>query len=473
MTHSTHSLPTPPELDDDLEGMTVAASLNGETLRQLLRNRNFVPLWLGQMVSYIGDQFTLIAALSVVQALAGKEYALWVALIGVANAAPTILLGLIGGVLVDRLDRKWVMIATDVIRAVALLSLLFVGNDASRLWLFVVALFVTGAAGTLFYPARASALPAIVSRQTLATANALIEAGFVIALVLGSLLSTTLIAAVGAGAAFAFNGGAYLFSALMILIMQIPQRVIFRESEASIKEVWAELRDGLSYMWRTRSMRYIMGLSIMVATSIGAVLILALEYLNSGLNVGQGAYGPVIAILGIGIVIGGVLIKQLSRFLPTNRLVGAAMALNGLAVLGFVLNPSYLVVCIFTALIGFSVVVARAVLGTLVQAIPPEEYRGRVQGAFNLIFSAPLAISVGMAGVLLSLFKGAEWFNFSWLGIELSPELGIVGTAGQEWIVFAGFGVALLLTAVLAVVMLRGIDEAVYSSDEPIEGASE
>ncbi len=429
-------------VDEDQESMTVASSLSGETVRELLRNRNFVPLWVGQMVSYIGDQFTLIAALAVVQKLAGKDsYALWVAAIGLANAAPTILLGLLGGVLVDRLDRKLVMVVTDLMRAAALFSLLFVENDPGRLWLFVLALGVTGAAGTLFYPARASALPAIVSRTTLATANALLEAGFVIALVLGSLLSTALIAAVGASFAFGFNGVAYAFSALMIIIIRIPKRKVYTDSEVTIRQVWEELRDGLGYMWRTRSMRYIMGLSIMVGSSIGAVLILALEYLSKGLNLGESAFGPVIAILGVGIVIGGVLIKRLSRFLPTNRLVGTAMALNGLAVLGFVLQPTYLVVCIFTALIGFSVVVARAVLGTLVQAIPPEEYRGRVQGAFNLIFSAPLALSVGLAGVLLQVFKG------------------------NEWVVFAGFGVALILTAVLAVVMLRGIDEAVYSGD--------
>lgn len=432
----------PPDDDDNLEGMTVAASISGETVRELLSNRNFVPLWLGQMVSYIGDQFTIIAALAVVQKLAGRDsYALWVAAIGIANAAPTILLGLVGGVLVDRLDRKVVMVVTDVIRALALFSLLLVNGDPSRLWLFIVALAVTGAAGTLFYPARASALPAIVNRNTLATANALLEVGFVVAIILGSLLSTALIAAVGASFAFGFNAFAYAFSAFMILLIRIPKRVMFHETQATAAEVWAELRDGLSYMWRTRSMRYIMGLSVMVGSSIGAVLILALEYLDKNLNLGEAAFGPVIAILGVGIVIGGILIKQLSEFLPTNRLVGAAMALNGLAVLGFVFNPTYAVVCVFTALIGFSVVVARAVLGTLVQAIPPEEYRGRVQGAFNLIFSAPLALSVGLAGIMLQVFRN------------------------QEWVVFGGFGVALMLTALLAVVMLRGIDEAVYSGD--------
>src|SRR5512140_811546 len=95
-----------PDDGEDIEGMTVAASLSGQTLRELIRNRNFVPLWLGQMVSYIGDQFTLIAALAVVRNLAGDNYGLVFAGIAIANATPSILLGLMGGVLVDRLDRQ-------------------------------------------------------------------------------------------------------------------------------------------------------------------------------------------------------------------------------------------------------------------------------------------------------------------------------------------------------------------------------
>ncbi len=248
----------------------------------------------------------------------------------------------------------------------------------------------------------------------------------------------------------------------MIFIMRIPPRAVLSSANNSARQVFTELADGLRYIWVTRSMRYIMGLSVMVAASIGAVLILALDYLTKDLKVGAGLYGLVIAILGIGIVIGGVLIRQLSRFLPTNRLVGAAMALNGLAVLGFIFKPMFAVVCIFTALIGFSVVVARAVLSTLVQAIPPEEYRGRVQGAFNLIFSAPLAIAIGLAALLLQFVS--PQLSFAPMG-NLHFPVGIVLTnqAANEWIVFAGFGVTLLLTAGLAVNMLRGIDEAVYS----------
>lgn len=453
------------EAGEAAEAMTMAASLNAETLRALLRNRNFVPLWIGQMVSYLGDQFMLVAALAVVSKLAGANSGIVTAGLGLSNAAPSIVLGLVGGVLVDRLDRKMVMIATDVIRGVALFSLLLVNNDPANLWLFFVVLAVTGAASTLFYPARASALPSIVPKRTLAGANALLEAGFVLALVFGALLAGVLVETFGPNLAFGFNGLAYLFSALMIYLLNIPHRAIATNSHHSTGQVWNELRDGLRYIWRTRSMRYIMGMSVMVSGSIGAVLILALDYLTKELKVGPSQYGLVIAILGIGIVVGGILIQRLSKFLPTNRLVGAAVGLNGLAMLGFVLRPAFGIVCLFTAVIGFSMVVARAVLGTLTQAIPPEEYRGRVQSAFNLMTSVPLALTVGLVGLLLQLVTNHH--SFALEGLPVMPAgLTLVNEVSSQWIVFAGFGVALLLTAWLAVMMLKGIDEAIFSDTD-------
>lgn len=454
------------KVSDTAEILTVASGLNGQTMRALLKNRNFVPLWIGQMVSYMGDQFMLIAALAVVSQLAASSSGIVTAGLGLSNALPSLLLGLLGGVLVDRLDRKMVMIVSDIVRGLALFSLLLVNNDPAHLWIFFVVLAVTGAASTLFYPARASALPAIVPHHMLAGANALLEAGFVIALVFGALMAGLLIQMFGPNLAFSFNAVAYLFSAVMIALLRIPKHAVQPTTDSSVGQVWHELREGLRYIWYTRSMRYIMVMSVMISASIGAVLLLSLDYLTKQLRVGPSQYGVVIAILGIGIVIGGVLIQRLSKFLPTNRLVAAAITLNGLSMLGFVLHPAFGVVCILTALIGFSIVVARAVLGTLTQAIPPAELRGRVQAAFNIISSVPLAMSVGVVGLLLQLVSvNAAILPPSLPG--LPQTINYINSSGRQWIVFAGFGITMLLTAWLAVKILKDIDKAFSNSSRP------
>jgi len=423
--------PAPPEQ----EMLSVAASINARTLRELFTNRNFLALLLGQWTSYIGDQFTMIAAIPAIDRLTGGS-TLTAAGVAVALALPQIVFGLIGGVFVDRLDRRKVMVITDFIRAFAVGSLIFV-NSVDTVWIFYVAAFLVGLCGTLFFPARAAALPAIVTRRQLGAANALLEAGFVIALIFGSGLAGVLVDRFGSAAAFAFDGMTYAVSGLLELTLQIP-KVINAPTGRSARAVWDELRVGLMYIWNTRAMRAIMGLSVVVAAGLGAVIILVFEYIFKALGIDATGFGVVIATLGLGIIVGGVLIQRLSRFLPTNRLVAISLLVNGVAVLVFIFGPVFNLVLLLAALIGFSVVVARAVLGTLTQAIPPEELRGRVQGAFNLVFSAPLALAIGLAGFAVEAVSDTR-------------------------IVFVVVGALLLLTAFLSLVLLRGIDEAIYS----------
>ncbi len=428
----------PANVDAVTGALTVAASLNMQTLRELLANRNFVPLWIGQLVSYVGDQFMLIAVVAVITLLSGGS-SLPIVLLAVSLAAPQILFGLIGGVLVDQLNRKWTMIGSDLARALSMFSMLLVNGLSDRVWVFYPAIFVIGTAQMLFYPARASAMPAIVNKRNLATANALLEVGFVVALIFGSGAAGLLVERLGADFAFIFNGCAYLFSALMIYIIRIPRRQTSQaENAATYRQVWRELREGIAYIWATRSMRYIMGLSIMVAGGLGAVVILIFDYLNAELKIGADGFGLLIGILGVGVMIGGILIQRLSKFLPTNRLVSLAILLQAIAVGSFVLRPIFSIVMVLTALIGFSLIVARAVLSTLTQAIPPEEYRGRVQSVFNLIFTAPMTATIGIAGFLVTVL----------------PREIVVG----------GFSIVMVLTAWLAATMLRGVDEAIYGS---------
>jgi predicted MFS family arabinose efflux permease len=313
--------------------------------------------------------------------------------------------------------------------------LVFASTDAAYLWLFYLVAFGQGSIATLFYPARAAVLPSILNKTELALANALLNMGVVVALVFGSLTAGVTVEVIGPQWAFAIDASSYLISAITIASMVIPKRAY--QPFGSAERVWAELREGLFYVWQTRSVRYIMILSMAVALGLGGTLILTLDYLQNELQVGTGQFGLVIAILGVGIVIGGYILRQLSNRLPTNRLAALAIAVNGLALSLFIIQPPLGVVLALAATVGFSFVVSRAVLSTLMQAIPPDSLQGRVQGAFDLVFQAPFVASIGLAGIALSILP--------------------VRT------VFFCYGMMLLLTAYLARRTLRGIDEVVYA----------
>jgi predicted MFS family arabinose efflux permease len=329
------------------------------------------------------------------------------------------------------------MIASDVICALAMFVLPLVDRQMDRLWIVYTSTFVFASATMLFYPARASALTVIMPKRTLAAANALLELGFVVALIFGSGLAGILIESLGENAAFIFNGLTFVFSALMLMLVRIPKRPS-NETFLSLGTVLRELRQGLAYVWTTRSLRFIMALNILVSGALGAVTILVLDYLTKELRIGASGFGIVIGILGLGVVVGAIVIQRLSRYLPTNRLVAISLILQAVAVGAFLGTPIYGVVLVMTVLIGFSLVVSRTVLSTLIQAIPPEHLRGRVQSTFNLLSQAPLAAAIGVFGAF-------------------------VEQVGRGPAILA-FCTVLLLTAWFAATTLRGIDEMIYAS---------
>ncbi|MBI5931467.1 MAG: MFS transporter [Chloroflexi bacterium] len=431
---------TPEQPTSPSNGQTLATSINPETFKAIGRNRSFLALLIGQWASFFGDQFTIIATLPVIHKLSGGN-ALATAAMPICLALPRIFFGLVGGVLVDRFDRKKLMLASEAIRGTLMMLLVFASRDAAYLWMFYFVALGQGFVATLFYPARSAVLPIILTRQELAIANALLNMGVVMALIFGSLMAGVTVELIGPQWAFAIDASSYYISGLTILFIVLPRRTI--QPVGSAQQVWHELKEGLIYVWKTRSIRYIMALSVAIALGLGGTLILTLDYLQNQLQVGTSQFGLVIAVLGLGIILGGAILKKLSGALPTNRLVALAISVNGLALSFFVIQPPLIIVLGLAAIIGFSFVVSRAVLGTLTQAIPPDSLQGRVQGAFDLVFQSPFVLSIGLAGAMLGILP--------------------VQT------VFFCYGMMLILTAYLALRLLQGIDEVVYADRTSVE----
>ncbi len=126
---------------------------------RLFRNRNFVALWLGQMVSFIGDYFNWIAVPIIVERLTGS--ALMVGLSVISNALPMLFLGPVAGVFVDRWDRKWTMIVSDLLRGLLVLLCLLV-QTAEQVWIYYGVGFLMSCVSRFFYPSQNAVLPHIV-----------------------------------------------------------------------------------------------------------------------------------------------------------------------------------------------------------------------------------------------------------------------------------------------------------------------
>src|SRR5579862_7868282 len=233
-------------------------------LQLLKNNRNYRYTWSGQVVSEIGDHFNNVAVFSL--ALANTRSGLVVTGIMLSRAIPAVMAGPVAGVILDRLDRKRIMIASDLIRAVVAIGFIL-AIPRSDTWLLYLLSALLMFASPFFTSGRSSILPTIANKEELHTANSLTQTTQWITQSIGALLGGASIAQFGYKWAFTFNALSFVFSALCISRLRVPNggfRVLRTEKSSALGEdkvvrPWHEYTEGLRYM---RSSPLILGIAL-------------------------------------------------------------------------------------------------------------------------------------------------------------------------------------------------------------------
>ncbi len=360
-----------------------------------LRNRDFRALWVGQLLSQVGDNFVIVAILLVISTLTDSSLALGI--LAMIATLPQIFLGLIGGVFVDRLDRKLVMIVSDVVRGLVVLALLFV-HRADQLYILYMVTFVMVTVGLFFNPARNAVIPNIVSSETLLTANALMQASQIISVILGASIAGLVIGWLGPAFAFAFDSFSFGVSAATIATMAIPP-MHSNPGKTKSRVIWNEMVEGLLFIKHSSRLLHVMITTAVATLGFGAITVLGIIYLSQVLGMGAEGLGFLYAFQGLGAVVGGAIIGRFAGNLRINWVAGGCMVILGLAIIAFAVVPNYPLVLAAVAIIGLSIVAARAALATLTQRLVPDEKRGRVESAVTMVIGASTSASLALSGV--------------------------------------------------------------------------
>ena len=189
---------------------------------ELLRgNRSFRQVWLGQVVSQMGDWFDTIALYTIILNLTGSGRA--IGLLLVARFVPSFLVGSLSGVVADRFNRRSIMIISDLLRAVVVLGFLFV-RRADQLWLIYFLTVLQLALSTFFEPAKTAIIPSIVSDRELVAANAISSVTWSAMLTIGAAIGGVVTGWFGTDVAFILDAVTYLLSAALIASVRIPRR---------------------------------------------------------------------------------------------------------------------------------------------------------------------------------------------------------------------------------------------------------
>src|SRR6266542_2097362 len=197
----------------------------------IFRNRNFSLMWTGQLISTMGSALTSLAASIYVFRLTNS--ALSVGLMLIATAAPSLLVGLFAGVFVDRFDRKKIMIAADLIRAVLVVLIPFL-VPLNLIWLYIIVM-LTSAIGQFFDPAHESVLPEVATDEELAAANSLMAISGFGSTAVGFAAAGLIASAANINWAFYIDAATFVFSAVCVYLIRI--KPIQAEEETSVKVV--------------------------------------------------------------------------------------------------------------------------------------------------------------------------------------------------------------------------------------------
>src|ERR671918_484106 len=344
-----------------------------------LRVRDFALLWTGLTISFIGDGIYIIAIAWQTYDLSNSPSSL--AAVGVAWSLPQVVLVLASGVLSDRLDRRHLMIAGDVIRGIAIGTIGFLSIvDALTLPILIVLVVVYGAGQAIFAPAFSSIVPTIVP-----------------------LVGGTLVASIGPGWAFVADSGTFVFSAVVIFAMRtrhVPR------SEEERTSPWADLVEGLRYV-RGRTWLWVsmVAATVSLLATWGPWEVLVPFVVRNDLNGSAAALGLVYGAGGVGAVTAAIVLGQRGR-IPRRAVtvLYVAWTVGMAATAGFGIATSVWQAMLVALVAETSITILIVIWYTPVQRLVPAHLLGRVSSLDWMISIAGVPLSFAIVGPAADAF---------------------------------------------------------------------
>ena len=399
---------------------------------RLIKTWDFGLLWWGQVTSQIGEGLNKVALLWFVYELTGS--AMMIATVGLIQTVPPLLFGPLIGVYLDRLRKKPVMIGVDLIRTglTFLIPALYGLGYLSMEGLFVL-IFLQSMVSTVFGPALVSAVPLLVRRNELVSANALIQGTNNIGSLLGPAVSGVLIAIIGAQHVLYVNAATFFISALCLMPIRSDEATAEQEGAAAQRgSLLNDLSIGFRFVFGNRSTVFLL-VVITALFNLGAsafVFVLPV-YAKELLQVGPVQLGWLWSALGAGMLAASswLAFRQKNDVRSRMQILVSGTTVGGLATCTLAVLESPLLATGFVILVGAGAAVLNPVVWALLQEVTPSHLMGRVLTTFST--GSMAAAMVGMSG-------------FGWIADAIGPAQSLMG-----------LGLVLLLTAFVATQVSR------------------
>ncbi|NER80230.1 MAG: MFS transporter [Leptolyngbya sp. SIO1D8] len=413
------------ETDPDSLGMSTVVDETAVGFVPVLKNRNFLVLWSGQVFSQLADKIYLVLMIAIIGSrfeAASQSISGWVSAIMVAFTIPAVLFGSLAGVYVDRWSKQAVLVLTNLLRGglvVGLPVLLWISQDWETLlrlpvgfWFLLIITFGVSTLTQFFAPAEQAIIPLIVETPHLLSANSLYTTTMMASVIIGFAIGEPVLAIADAWLAPIDQGSGWGKTLLVgmgyiaagILLVFVRVRNDSQETPATAHP-WVDIQEGLQYLQKKPPVRNAIVRLVLLFSVFAALAVLSVRLAEIMPTLKSTQFGFLLAAGGVGMALGAAIIGQFGQRLERSRLtlygtVGMAACLVGLAFVTHQLWPTL----VFIALLGTFAAAIGIPMQTTIQEETPANMRGKVFGLQNNLVNIALSLPLVLASVAESFW---------------------------------------------------------------------
>lgn len=381
-----------------MESSTTAEARDGFFSRtfRAFKYRDFRLVWIGAYTSTTGSFVQQVAESWLVLSLTNSEF--YLGLISFLSQTPLMLFALVGGVLADRIDRRKLLIFSQIVQmSAAFVLTLLVWMGWIKIWHFLALAFLAGLGQAFGGPAYQALIPGLVQRRDVPNAIALNSIQFNLARVTGPLVASATLAAFGAVLCFFLNGVSFV--AVIVTLLLIQPR--FRGAKTT-ESMATGIKQGISYLRSQGSLAQLTVLGFIAAFCGVPVITLLPAFARNVFSLNEVGYAQMSTVMGAGSITGALIYAGLSNLGHRGLITLWAQVVYSVLLLAFSLSSNLLLSFLLLYLSGLCLIVLFASINSLVQLATNDEMRGRVMSIFFLSFRSGMPLGGLLAGTVAS-----------------------------------------------------------------------
>ncbi|WAH35297.1 MFS transporter [Alicyclobacillus dauci] len=356
---------------------------------------DYLRLTMGGLVSGVGDWFNSVAVMSLL--LLFTHSGLSIAILLSLRTIPSLFIGPIAGVLADKVNRKAILVVTDIARAIVALSFLFVHSE-HQIWIAYTATFALVVFTSLFNPARFAIVPQVVRASNLSLANAPQKSTFGAVLAVGSLAGGAITAIWGVNVAFIINSLSFLCSAALCL--SIHPKSMGESVRERTHERAGTSQKLMGLLISSRTVRAIFLMQVIWPVGGGIINVLLSVYAFQVFHAENQGVGLLYGSLGVGFIVGGMLTQKFTKFGGPTILVGLLM--EGSCHFALSQSPNIWIGAVFLFIATLGAGISNAMITTILMQTVNKRVQGRIFALFGTTSDFILGISMLLAGLALT-----------------------------------------------------------------------